>query len=197
MVRVASDVTAWLVRYGAPVLFFAQVCGIVGVPIPDELLLTVAGALVARGVMHGPSTAFAALAGCLAGITVSYTIGRVIGATVLERRARRHAWAVNRARRYFERFGTWLLTFGYFIPGVRHLTAIIAGSGRLEYRTFAAYAYPGGALWCTVFLSIGYYAGDRWPDAVKTAQANLTLLALGIGGAIMAYALLRRRATRS
>src|SRR4029450_2076059 len=40
---------AWLVRFGAPLLFFAQVFGIFGLPIPDELLLTIAGALVAAG----------------------------------------------------------------------------------------------------------------------------------------------------
>jgi hypothetical protein len=39
----------WLVRYGAPMLFFAQVFGIFGLPIPDELLLTLAGALVRKG----------------------------------------------------------------------------------------------------------------------------------------------------
>jgi hypothetical protein len=33
----------WLVRFGTPVLFFAQLFGIFELPIPDELLLTVAG----------------------------------------------------------------------------------------------------------------------------------------------------------
>ena len=39
----------WLVHYGAPVLFAAQVLGIFGLPIPDEFLLTLSGALVKKG----------------------------------------------------------------------------------------------------------------------------------------------------
>ena len=39
----------WLVHYGAPVLFAVQVPGIFGLPIPDEFLLTLSGALVKKG----------------------------------------------------------------------------------------------------------------------------------------------------
>ncbi|HEY2905654.1 MAG TPA: hypothetical protein VGJ29_07115, partial [Vicinamibacterales bacterium] len=73
----------WLVRYGAPVLFFAQLFGIFGLPIPDELLLTVAGVLVRRGELGGPSVLTAAVAGCAVGITLSYVLGRTVGLVTL------------------------------------------------------------------------------------------------------------------
>ena len=38
----------YLARYGPPVLFFAQVFGIFGLPIPDELLMTVAETMTQR-----------------------------------------------------------------------------------------------------------------------------------------------------
>jgi membrane protein DedA with SNARE-associated domain len=185
------DLIDWLVRYGAPLLFFAQVLGIVGVPIPDELLLTVAGALVAKGLMSGPWTLVAAIAGCLAGITVSYAIGRTIGITILRRRFERHGPVIDRAQAWFRRFGGWLLTFGYFIPGVRHVTAISAGSGCLDYREFAAYAYPGGALWCLVFLSLGYFAGDRSRELLDAARSHSALAAILAVSGVTLYALVR------
>src|SRR4051794_5800720 len=147
----------WLVRYGAPVLFAAQVFGIFGLPIPDELLLTLAGALIAHGTLHASPTIAAAIAGCLAGITISYGIGRGVGVKVLRATFKHHIAHLERAQALFRRFGGWLLAFGYFVPGVRHVTAIAAGSGCVNYPTFAIYAYPGGILWCAVFLALGYF----------------------------------------
>lgn len=185
------NLLTWLAKYGAPLLFFAQVLGIIGLPIPDELLLTIAGALIAQGKLNPVSTPIAALAGCITGITVSYLIGRLLGKTLLKRWFMRHEWAVERAHRWLQRFGGWLLAFGYFIPGIRHLTAITAGSGRLEYRTFAAFAYPGGALWCTVFLGLGYYAGDRWHEMLEALHGHTAMFAVIIIAALAVFFLLR------
>src|SRR5215470_3641592 len=158
------EVVGWLVRYG--------------VPIPDELLLTVAGALVASGRLQLPSTALAAVAGCLSGITLSYGLGRWVGLPVLHARFARHRDVLDRAQDWFRRFGGWLLTFGYFIPGVRHVTAIAAGSGCLEYHRFAVFAYTGGIVWCSVFLAIGYFAGDRWPEVIAVVRTHTTRIAV-------------------
>src|SRR3954454_15756082 len=95
----------WLVRFGAPLLFFAQVFGIFGVPIPDELLLTIAGALAASGRLNTVSTTVAAITGCLTGITCSYAVGRSVGLSILKKRLRDHQDAIERAQTWFRRFG--------------------------------------------------------------------------------------------
>ena len=192
------QLVAWLAGYGAPLLFFAQVFGISGLPIPDELLLTVAGALVRKGLLHGSSIATAAVAGCLSGITLSYAMGRLVDAAVLHARFHRHQDAIDRTQEWFRRFGGWLLAFGYFIPGVRHVTAVVAGSSSLAYRGFALYAYPGGVLWCAVFLMLGYYAGDRWEEVARSARSNAAVAAavvacIGAGLALIRLTIERRR----
>src|SRR5262249_38031555 len=130
------------------------------------------------------------------GITVSYGVGRWVGLPVLQQRFRSHHEAIERAQEWFRRFGGWLLTFGYFIPGVRHVTAIAAGSGSLGYHQFAAYAYPGGALWCSVFLGVGYFAGDRWPEVAQAVRTHAMRLALVALAAIAVYAVVRIVADR-
>ena len=50
--------------------------------------------------------------------------------------------------------------FGYFIPGVRHLTGYIAGTTALEYRHFAVFAYTGGVAWVLAFIAIGYFFAE-------------------------------------
>ena len=166
---------AHLVQYGPPVLFLAQVFGIFGLPIPDELLMTVAGALVRRGQMDAAATMAAAVTGCSAGITLSYVLGRTVGASALHRLAHVPDAAFARAQRWFARFGHWLLTFGYFIPGIRHVTAIAAGSAPITYAAFARAAYPGAILWCCVFIGVGYYSGDRWEQAAALLRGHVRL----------------------
>jgi len=166
-----------IVRYGPPLLFAAQMFGIFGVPIPDELLLTIAGVLVRRGQLSMMPTTLAAISGCIVGVTLSYVLGRTFGVSMLRRLFRRHEDALHRAQRGFERLGCWILAFGYYIPGVRHVTAITAGSMPLSFRRFAEYAYPGAVLWCATFVGLGYLAGDRWRDALESARSHGSVIA--------------------
>jgi|SRR5581483_4991748 len=188
-----------LVRYGGAVLFLAQMLGIFGLPIPDELLLTISGALVRRGTLNGMTTLAAAISGCIAGITLSYVLGRSVGASTVQRFAGSHAESLARAQGWFRRFGKWVLAFGYFVPGVRHVTAIAAGSTPLEYPVFATYAYPGAVLWSTTFLAVGYYAGSRWERAAAVARTHLAItaavVALGLAIFVLVRAYRRRAAT--
>ncbi|MGE5246536.1 MAG: DedA family protein [Betaproteobacteria bacterium] len=187
----------WLSRYGPSVLFAAQMFGIFGVPIPDELLLTVAGALVRRQELQPVTTAAAAVGGCMTGITLSYVLGRTVGLAAIHRVARLHEASLQRGQRWFRRFGGWLLTFGYFVPGVRHVTAIAAGSTSLEYSRFAAYAYPGAVLWCATFLLLGYFAGDEWERIARVARHHLALVSLALVAAVVVYAIISQAGERS
>jgi membrane protein DedA with SNARE-associated domain len=171
---------SWLRHYGPAVLFLAQMFGIFGVPIPDELLMTVAGALVRRGELNGPATLVAAITGCSTGITGSYVLGRTVGITTMRRVLHIRESSLARAQRWFTRFGVWLLAFGYFVPGVRHVTAIAAGSTPLDYGQFARAAYPGAVFWCLVFLGTGYIAGDHLEDVTFLIGRHL-----GAAGALL------------
>ncbi len=174
----------WLVRYGPPVLFFAQLFGIFGLPIPDELLLTTAGVLVREGQLDGTPTIIAAITGCMLGITISYVLGRTVGLATLHSVVHVHLETLQKTQLWFKRFGRWLLAFGYFVPGVRHVTALAAGSAPLEYRTFAAYAYPGAIVWSSTFVALGYFAGNRWQAVLMALRAHLAGVALA--GAVAA-----------
>jgi membrane protein DedA with SNARE-associated domain len=182
----------WLVHYGAPVLFAAQVLGIFGLPIPDEFLLTLSGALVRKGDLALVPVVLAAIGGSGSGITLSYMLGRTVGVIGLRRVVHVHEESLRRAERLFERFGGWLLGFGYFIPGVRHVTAILAGSTRLDFKSFAKFAYPGAILWSTVFLCLGYYAGDEWRPMLHELRRWLPLVAVVVFAVVVVVIMSRR-----
>ena len=167
-----QQVLAWITQYGYLAIFCLLVLGIVGLPVPDETLLTFTGYLVFIGRLSLPLAFLSAFAGSACGITLSYTLGRTFGLTLIHRYGRylRITEAhVEKAHAWFRRAGHWSLTFGYFIPGVRHFTAYAAGMSELEYPSFALFAYSGAVLWVTAFLSLGYLLGEQW----KAVQANI------------------------
>ncbi len=165
-----QHVDQFLAHYGYFALFGLLMLGIVGPLIPDETILVLAGIAIHRGEM-APLPAFgAAVAGSLCGITLSYLLGRtglvyaVKHVPWLDRHVGNH---LPEAHRWFDRYGKWTLFFGYFIAGVRHFTALVAGTSGLGPVPFALHAYPGGVLWVGCFLAMGYYLGEEWQRVAK------------------------------
>ena len=180
---------AWITQYGYVAIFTLLVFGIVGLPVPDETLLTFTGYLVYKGHMALPLAFGAALAGSISGITISYILGRTFGLALIHRYGkylRLTEEHIMKAHAWFERVGHWGLTFGYFVPGVRHLTAYAAGMSEVGAHHFTLYAYSGAILWVSTFISLGYFLGERWEAVEKDIQKYLTYL--WIGGAVLVIA---------
>lgn len=190
-----NSVLHWVATYGYAAIFSLLVLGIVGLPIPDEFLLASCGFLVFQGHLRLVPTAASALAGSASGITCSYIIGRTVGWKFLHSRLGRMLHIkdsqIARVHDWFNRLGHWALIAGYFIPGVRHFTAIVAGTSKLEYRGFALYAYSGAVLWVTIFLFIGYHFGEHFKQILALVEENLKVASLVSGALILACLLFR------
>ncbi len=190
---------AWLSHYGYAGLFTLLVLGIVGLPIPDETLLVFSGYLISKGRLHPVLTFAAGFAGSACGISISYLIGRTLGIEVVNRYGR---WLhltherLDRIHGWFQRAGEWLLAIGYFIPGVRHFTALAAGTSDLEYKTFALFAYAGAAVWVATFLSIGYFVGENWQATMRLVQRYTFIATLVLTLAAIAAWMMRRKLSR-
>lgn len=183
-----ESVLDWILRYGYVGLFALLMFGIAGLPIPDETLLMFSGYLIWRGRLN-PLLAFASsFAGSVSGISISYAMGRFVGQPVLFRYGRYVGITpahLERVRCWYARTGEWLLAVGYYIPGVRHFTALVAGMSRLDYRVFALFAYSGAAIWVATFLGIGYVVGENWQMALvlvhRYTAVGIVLLVLIVG----------------
>ena len=186
----------WVSTYGLTALFFLLVVGVFGLPVPDETLLTFAGVLVREGHLHFIPTWLTAATGSMCGITLSFVLGRTAGAAIVTRYGRwLHITEANlrRVEQWMEHGGRWILTIGYYIPGVRHVTAIVAGSTRLPYRIFAGYAYLGAAVWSLSFITLGWYVGEEWESTLAAVHRHIAVLAIILVAIAGAYAILHAR----
>ena len=195
--RTAID---WISHYGYAGIFSLLALGIFGLPVPDETLMAFVGYLIFRGRLQAIPAFLSAFCGTMCGITVSYAMGRGFGLYVIPRwRAFLHL-SVERqvlVQSWYRRAGKWVLVFGYYVPGVRHVNAYVAGTSGLTLPAFAAFAYAGGFIWCLTFIGFGYFLGDRWGRGAFGVRWSVdALLGAALVG-ILAYFWVRREKMRS
>jgi membrane protein DedA with SNARE-associated domain len=189
----------WITTYGYGAIFLLLMLGVVGLPIPDETLLVFCGYLISRGRMNPLLAWLSAVAGSWCGITLSYIIGRTVGLGFVHRFGRYFHLSderLNKVHEWFDRIGHWALFIGYYIAGVRHFTAVVAGTSKLGFGAFVAYAWTGGLLWVTTFLTLGYFLGENWKNIADSIHHYLLYVSIAVVVVALAYYLVRRKNRR-
>jgi membrane protein DedA with SNARE-associated domain len=155
----------FVMHYGYIALYLLLASGIVGLPIPDETLMTFAGSLTAsNGPLSYPVALIVAYAGTMTGMVVSYTVGHKVGKPFLYRYGK---WIkltpvrIKRGEGWFHKYGLWAVCFGYFVPGVRHFTCYLAGMSGVKLWKYLLFAGSGALIWCITFLSLGHFIGEN------------------------------------
>jgi membrane protein DedA with SNARE-associated domain len=149
------------------VLLFVEADGVF-LPVPGDTFIALAGS------QHPPSLAysFAVMAtGILAvnlGALVLFSLMRRGGRAFIERYGRfffLSSRRIGRLERWYQQHGDVAITLGWLIPGMRVLTAVMAGLAGVSYRRYLPYAFLGSLLWTSVVYGIGtliYFEGPAF-----------------------------------
>lgn len=184
-------------HYGYLGIIVILIGGIVGLPLPDEVFLTYIGYSVYReNLAHIPAL-ISAMIGAVGGITLSYYIGYRFGLPLLQKYGPKVYITEQKiafTKKMFVKIGPLLLVIGYFIPGVRHLTAYIAAINNYPYKKFAFFAYIGAFIWTFTFISLGKTLGEKWRFVgYYLSHYSIYLILLFIVGMLIAYYLFKKR----
>ncbi|MER6556796.1 VTT domain-containing protein [Streptomyces sp. NPDC001027] len=150
--------------------------------LPGDSLLFTAGLLVADGKwIHQPLWLVCTLivVAAVLGDQVGYLIGKFFGPKLFSRPDSKLFKQENleKAHEFIERYGPKAIVLARFVPIVRTFAPIIAGAGRMKYRTFITYNVVGGVLWGTGVTVAGYFLGQI--DLIKeNVEAILVLIVL-------------------
>jgi membrane protein DedA with SNARE-associated domain len=154
-------------------------------PIPSEVVLPLAGFLAGQGRMALPLVIAAATAGSLVGALALYALGATLGrerlARALERLPLADADDLDRAERWFERYGGTAVLTGRLVPVVRSLVSVPAGVDGFPLLRFSVYTLLGSAVYNTVLIVLGYHLGRRW----KSVGEYSSLLSYAVVGLIV------------
>jgi membrane protein DedA with SNARE-associated domain len=69
----------------------------------------------------------------------------------------------------------------------------VAGTSQLRFGSFAAYAWPGGLLWVSTFLTLGYYLGENWQRVFETIHHYILYFSIAVLAIAAGYYWFARR----
>jgi len=166
------DVESWL-RSGGILLLaaivFAESGLLVGFFLPGDSLLFIAGFFTATNdyLPSLPITALIVFAAAVLGDQVGYLFGRKVGPSLFDRPQSRFFKPshVDKAHTFLGKHGSKTVVLARFVPIVRTFAPIVAGVGKMRYRTFITYNLIGGFIWGVGVTTLGHFLGQQ--DLVK------------------------------
>ena len=165
---------------GILAVVFAESGLLIGFFLPGDSLLFTAGLLIANGTyLHQPLWVMCLLisVAAVAGDQFGYLFGRQFGPALFRRPDSRLFKQENltRAQEFFDKYGARSIVLARFVPVVRTFTPIVAGAGRMHYRTFLIFNLIGGTLWGSGVTILGYFLGQ-----VAFVRDHIELILLAI-----------------
>ena len=142
-----------------------------GVPLPGESALIVAGVLASRGRLQIELVIAVAAAAAIVGDNIGFWIGRRGGRWLLELPGplRHHRERVlARGEEIFQRHGGKTVFFGRWFSGLRIASAWLAGVNRMSWPTFLVYNAAGGIAWAISVGLLAYVAGNSAERLLST-----------------------------
>lgn len=175
--HVISALVSWIVE----VISAAGYLGVVAlmaiesacIPLPSEAIMPFSGYLVSVGHFSLLGAATAGAIGCNVGSTVAYYVAASGGRIAIERWGRYilvSGAEIERAERFFSRYGAATVFFGRLLPVVRTFISFPAGLARMPMLKFQLYSFIGSWPWCLALAYIGMLLGARW-DSDPTVRA--------------------------
>lgn len=160
-------------------LVFVESGLLVGFFLPGDTVLFTAGLLSAdpdTG-LSLPVLVVGTVVAAVTGDAVGYWSGRRLGRPWLMRRAGRAAKHVERAERFYARYGWWAVVVARFIPWVRTFTPIVAGVAQMPYPRFLSANVVGALCWGAGLITLGHVAyAVEWVRYLAYAVAAVAVL---------------------
>ena len=195
----------WIRHGGLPVLaliVFAESGLLFGFFLPGDSLLFFAGFLASDAGGHklpGGLVAAAAVAfvAAVAGDQVGYLIGDKLGPSIFTRPKSRLFDPANvvKAQSFFDRHGSKTIVLARFVPVVRTFTPVLAGVGKMKYRTFVSFNVIGALLWAAGITTLGYFLGRVNFIKHNIEFAAIVIVAISVAPVVIEY--WRHRSGRS
>jgi len=187
-----------IASYGYWALFALVALESLGIPLPGETALIIAGTYAGTTHQLSPWLIFTlAAAAAITGDNLGYWIGGTGGYRLARRyghKVRLDDRKLKTARYLFDRHGTTVVFAGRFVSLLRTYAAFLAGTSKMPWRRFLPANAAGSIVWAAVFTLASYLAGA----AVQRASGTITWVLGGAAAAsiLAGWVLARRQAGR-
>jgi len=201
--KILGPVIHWIIhviRYGGyPGIVMLMAIESACIPLPSEVIMPFSGALAGAALAASQVppmepfnlhlVAWAGALGCALGSALAYWVGARGGRPFVERYGRYvliRRSDLDRADRWFARWGGWAVFIARLLPVVRTFISLPAGIARMRFGPFLVLSFVGSLPWCYFLAYVGMALGERW-ETIKTWFRGADVV---IGIAILAMAVL-------
>jgi len=192
-IRSKMETGSYFVLFG---LLFS--CGL-GLPLPEDIPLLIAGAMIATGKMQLAIACICAWCGIVGGDVCLYHLGKKFGLEVRRIPLLGRHLSEKRLKQVhgmFERYGVWVVAIGRMFAGIRGAMVVVAGATRFSFWKFLiadgiAALFSGG-----LFVLLGYVFGknmDALSEHVKKAKMWTLVIVLVLAAGVGVWIYLHRR----
>lgn len=161
-------------------------------PIPSEVILTFGGFMTTYSNMNVWIVILSSTVGAVIGALVLYSIGRLVTPEHLKnlvsgkvgKALHLQTSDISKAGKWFVRKGNLAVFFCRFVPIVRSLISIPAGTAKMNLGAFLVLTTLGTTIWNTVLVWLGVFAGKSWEKIVQYMN-TYSIIALVVMGLIV------------
>lgn len=158
-------------------------------PIPSEIILTFSGFMTTQSSMKIWGVILSATIGSLGGALLLYLIGKMVPIEYLKKlldgkvgqSLRLRPNDIRKAGDWFAKSGNITVFFCRFVPIVRSLISIPAGTANMNLNMFLILTTLGTAMWNTLLVWLGVFAGESWGKIVNIIGVYSTLVIVVMG----------------
>jgi membrane protein DedA with SNARE-associated domain len=178
-------------HYGYALVFIVVFLNNIGAPLPGETILLGAGFVLGKAAGSLWEPIVAGTAACFLGAICAFWMGRRLGHGGLETIHWLHLTheRLKWPERFFKRHGAKAVFIARFIALFPPVAAnLLAGMGKMRWRSFLFYNLTGSAVYTTTYILIGYFFGKKWkrleawlgPTALYLILAAIALIVLAV-----------------
>jgi membrane protein DedA with SNARE-associated domain len=181
---IVDAISTLIGEYGYPAVFAAAFLEVIFPPIPSEVIFPLVGFIAQNRGLGLENTIGMATVGALGstvGAVLIFFVSARVGRTAIMhfgKRVRISEQEIEKAERWFERYGSVAVFTARMIPGIREIISIPAGISRMNIAKFVCYTFAGSLLWCITLTLVGYYLGEAWRNFSDQLSSAFTIITL-------------------
>ena len=188
-----DQVEGWFEWGGYFILFgLLFACGL-GLPLPEDIPLLLAGYFISQGKMDPFIASALAWLGIIGGDCVLYNLGRKYGLNITKVPfVGKHVTKgrILRAEQLFEKYGVWVVAVGRLFAGIRGAMVVAAGTIRFNFIKFVIADGLAALVSGGLFVALGYWAGKKLGSVEEMRQRikgveHWVFLGLGVAVALV------------
>ena len=163
--------------YGFLAVFFLMTLESACIPIPSEVIMLYAGALVARGNMTLLEATAAGAMGNLVGSWLAYGAGMYGGRPMLEKYGKYILITrkkLDLADRWWQRYGDAAVFFSRLLPIIRTFISLPAGISRMRFGRFTLYTLLGSIPWSLMLAWLGVKFAQNYEEVIRPKLSLIT-----------------------